>query len=109
MSELLEPELIRTEIGKIEILAIFRTEKPRMIVGGKITSGKLKKGMKFEVKRSGAVIGSGKIAGLQKEKQAQDEVREGNEAGLSVDCDAEIQVEDVLVGFEEERKYPELQ
>ncbi len=109
MSELLEPELIRTEIGKIEILAIFRTEKPRMIVGGKITSGKLKKGMKFEVKRNGAVIGSGKIAGLQKEKQAQDEVREGNEAGLSVDCDAEIQVEDVLVGFEEERKYPELQ
>ena len=108
MSELLEPELIRTEIGKIEILAIFRTEKPRMIVGGKITSGKLVKGLKFEVKRNGAVVGSGKIAGLQKDKQPQDEIREGNEAGLSVDCDAEIQVGDVLVGYEEEKKYPEL-
>jgi translation initiation factor IF-2 len=108
MSELLEPELIRTEIGKIEILAIFRTEKPRMIIGGKITSGKMKKGLKFEVKRNGAVIGSGKIAGLQKEKQPQDEVREGNEAGLSVDCDAEIQIGDVLIGFEEEKNYPEL-
>lgn len=108
MSMLLEPELVRTEIGKIEILAIFRTEKPRMIVGGKITSGKLKKGLKFEVKRNSVVVGLGKIAGLQKDKQPQDEVREGNEAGLSVDSDTEIQVGDVLVGYEEEKKYPEL-
>lgn len=108
MSHLLEPEVIREEIGQINILAVFRTEKPRMIVGGKISSGKLKKGLKFEIKRNGQVVGTGKITGLQKGKEPQDEVREGNEAGLQVESEVLIEVGDTLVGFEEEKKYPEL-
>ncbi len=108
MSELLEPEVTRNEIGKIDILAIFRTEKPRMIIGGKITSGRLRKGLKFEIQRKGVLIGLGKIVGLQKGKESQDEVREGNEAGLQIESDNTIEVGDVLMGFEEEKKYPEL-
>ncbi|MEK7629188.1 MAG: translation initiation factor IF-2 [Patescibacteria group bacterium] len=108
MSHLLEPEIIREEIGQINILAVFRTEKPRMVIGGKIISGRLKKGIKFEVKRDGKVVGLGKITGLQKGKEPQDEVREGNEAGLQVESDAVIAVGDTLIAFEEEKKYPEL-
>lgn len=108
MSQLLDPEIIKNEIGKIEILAIFRTDKSRMIIGGKITSGKLKKGLKFEMQRKGVSIGLGKIVGLQKGKEAQDEVREGNEAGLQIESDAVIEVGDILVGYEEEKRYPEL-
>ncbi|MBI2454114.1 MAG: translation initiation factor IF-2 [Parcubacteria group bacterium] len=108
MTELLQPEVIKNEIGKIEILAVFRTEKPRMIVGGKITSGKLKKGAKFEIQRQGKVIGLGKITDLQKGKESADEVREGNEAGLQIESGAVIEVGDILTAFEEEKKYPEL-
>ena len=108
MSRLLDPEVVKNEIGKIEILAVFKTEKTRMIVGGKIFSGKLKKGLKFEIQRKGALIGSGKITGLQKEKEPQDEVREGNEAGLQIESGVAVEVGDVLVGFDEEKKYPEL-
>lgn len=108
MSRLLDPEIVKNEIGKIEILAVFKTEKSRMIVGGRIFLGKLKKGLKFEVQRKDAVIGSGKITGLQKEKEPQDEVREGNEAGLQIESGVTIEVGDILVGFEEEKKYPEL-
>ena len=108
MSQLLEPEISRNEIGKIEILAVFKTEKPRMIIGGKIFSGKLKKGAKFEVQRGGSTIGLGKITGLQKAKEPQDEVREGNEAGLQIESDVVIAVGDTLMTFEEEKKYPEL-
>lgn len=108
MSRLLEPEVVKNEIGLIDILAIFRTEKPRMIVGGKISSGKLKKGLKFEVKRNGQIIGLGKITSLQKGKEDQDEVREGNEAGLQIESDVVIAVGDTLAAFEEEKKYPEL-
>ena len=108
MSHLLEPEIVKEEIGKIDILAVFRTEKPRMIIGGKISSGKLKKGLKFEIKRNGQILGLGKITGLQKGKESQDEVREGNEAGLQVESDIVIEVGDTLVGFEEEKRYPEL-
>lgn len=108
MSELLEPEITRNEVGKIDILAVFRTEKPRMIIGGKITSGRLRKGLRFEIQRKSAVVGLGKIVGLQKGKEAQDEVREGNEAGLQIESDTVIEIGDVLMGFEEEKKYPEL-
>ncbi|MBI4118810.1 MAG: translation initiation factor IF-2, partial [Parcubacteria group bacterium] len=108
MSQLLDPEVIKNEVGKIEILAIFKTDKTRMVVGGKIFSGKLKKGLKFEIQRKNVVVGSGKITGLQKEKEPQEEVREGNEAGLQVENSVMVEVGDILVGFEEERKYPEL-
>ncbi|MBI2052551.1 MAG: hypothetical protein HYT38_02670 [Candidatus Sungbacteria bacterium] len=108
MSQLLDPEVIKNEVGKIEILAIFKTDKARMIVGGKIFSGKLKKGLKFEIQRKNVVVGSGKITGLQKEKESQEEVREGNEAGLQVENSVMVEVGDILVGFEEEKKYPEL-
>ena len=108
MTELLDPEIIKNEIGQIEILAIFKTEKPRMVVGGKIVSGKLKKGLKAEVLRNGISVGLGKIVGLQKQKEAQDEVAMGHEAGVLFEGPAEIKVGDILLAFEEEKKYPEL-
>ena len=68
----------------------------------KIISGRLKKGIKFEVKRDGKVVGLGKIT-VYKGKEPQDEVREGNEAGLQVESDAVIAVGDTLIAFEEEK------
>ena len=108
MVELLDPEVIRNEIGKIEILAVFKTEKPRMVVGGKIVSGRLKKGLKADVLRNGVSVGLGKIVGLQKQKETQDEVAMGNEAGVLFEGPAEIKIGDTLMAFEEEKKYPEL-
>ena len=108
MSRLLEPEIVKNEIGKIEILAIFKTEKSRMIVGGKVFSGKLVKGLKFEIQRKAASVGSGRITNLQKDKESQDEVREGNEAGLQIESSVAVEVGDILIGFEEEKRYPEL-
>ncbi len=108
MTELLDPEITKNEIGQIEILAVFKTEKSRMVVGGKIVSGKLKKGLKVDVLRNGISVGLGKIVGLQKQKEAQDEVAMGNEAGVLFEGPAEIKVGDTLVAFEEEKKYPEL-
>ena len=87
---------------------MFRTEKPRMIIGGKITSGKLKKGARFEINRQGKLLGLGKITDLEKGKESQDEVREGNEAGLQIESEVVIEVGDILMAFEEEKRYPEL-
>ena len=108
MTELLQPEVVKNEVGRIDILAVFRTEKPRMIIGGKITSGKLKKGARFEINRQGKLLGLGKITDLEKGKESQDEVREGNEAGLQIESEVVIEVGDTLMAFEEEKRYPEL-
>ncbi len=108
MAELLEPEVVKTEVGRLEILAVFKTGKPRAIVGGKIFSGKLKQGLKVEILRGEASLGTGKIVELQRNKEPQAEVSAGNEAGILLESDAAAAVGDVLMGFEEERKYPEL-
>jgi translation initiation factor IF-2 len=108
MVELLNPEIIRNEVGQINILAIFKTDKTRMVVGGKISSGKLKKGLKVDVLRNGVSVGAGKIVGLQKQKEAQDEIAMGNEAGVLFEGSVVVEVKDTLMAFEEEKKYPEL-
>ncbi|MBI4120326.1 MAG: GTP-binding protein [Parcubacteria group bacterium] len=108
MAELLEPEIVKTELGRLEILAVFKAGKPRAIVGGKIFSGKLRQGLKVEIFRNDVSLGLGKIVELQRNKEPQAEVGAGNEAGILLESDAAAAVGDVLAGFEEERKYPEL-
>jgi len=55
--ELMERKLVkekeRTELGKVNVLAIFRTEKNRQIVGGNVTEGEVIKGAMLEIWRNG--------------------------------------------------------
>lgn len=108
MADLLEPEVVKTEVGRLEILAVFKVGKPRMVVGGKIFSGKLKQGLKVEILRGEASLGTGKIVELQRNKEPQTEVSAGNEAGILLESEVTAAAGDVLSGYEEERKYPEL-
>ena len=84
---LLEMETIRTDLGKIEVLAIFRTEAASMIVGGKVKEGKIifnpKVGQtKIKVWRKGEEAGEGFLSGLQSAKSEVKEVADGQECGV---------------------------
>lgn len=108
MSKYLEPEVIRNEIGQLKILATFKMDKSKMIVGGKVIEGKIKKGAKIEVKRNGESIMTGKLAQLQHNKENVAEVASGKECGIAFTpdkaSDQKIEVGDILVFFEEEIK-----
>ncbi|MEK7627668.1 MAG: translation initiation factor IF-2 [Patescibacteria group bacterium] len=103
MSLLLEVENIRTKIGELKVLAIFRTEKQRMIVGGKIINGFMRNKAEVEVLRGGEIIAKGKIIQLKKEKQIMDRVDNPNEAGILFEGNPVIQEGDVLGAFVEEK------
>ncbi len=114
MRELLAPEIMRTDIGKMTVLATFKMEATRMIVGGKITDGKIKKGAKIDVKRKDTLVFAGKITQLQHNKKAMDEVSTGNECGIMVVPsvpvgDKKIEVGDDIIIYEEEIKKKELE
>lgn len=103
--EMLPPEVIRTDHGKMEILGIFKTGKHDMIVGGKVIEGKIVKKSSVEVYRGEKMIGKGNISNLQQNKVPADEVEKGNECGLVFEGDTKIKEGDVLASFvEEERK-----
>ncbi len=108
MEKSLEPETIRKDIGKLKTLLVFWGEKNRQIVGGKITEGELKKGLKLEVFRDNEKIGQGKIVNLQRDKKDIDMLKKGDEAGILFEGNVKIEKGDIIAAFSEERKKGEL-
>jgi len=108
MSHLLEPEIEREELGTLDVLAIFRTEPNRMIVGGKVTEGKMVQGEKVEVLRANEVLGIGKIVKLQVGENEKKEVKTPDEAGVLVEGKVRIKEGDTLTAFKENKSYPTL-
>ncbi|TSC94634.1 MAG: translation initiation factor IF-2 [Parcubacteria group bacterium Licking1014_1] len=108
LEKTLEPEVIRTDVGKLRTILVFWGEKNRQIVGGKIIEGELKKGSKLEVFRQDQKIGAGRIVNLQRDKKDIDKLSKGDEAGILFEGNVKIEKGDILVAFVEERKKSEL-
>lgn len=96
MQEAAGVELVRVDLGKVKIAAIFRTESDRQIVGGKVLEGKIESGSNIEVLRGKEIIARGKLVRLQTGKQDVDEVEADNECGILYEGDPVIQVGDIL-------------
>jgi len=106
MGLLLEPEVQRTLLGKLRVLALFKKDAKSQIVGGKVTSGKIIRGSVVDIVRAQNKIGSGKLGQLQQNKDDMTEVKEGLEAGLRVDFGKEavdIKEGDIIECYEEEK------
>lgn len=108
LEKTLEPEITREEVGKLKTLLVFWGEKNRQIVGGKITEGELRKGLKLEAFRDDKKVGTGKIINLQRDKKNIEKLNKGDEAGILFEGTVKIEKGDILVAFIEGRKKGEL-
>ncbi len=108
MEKVLEPETVRKDLGKVKTLVIFRTQKNRQIVGGKITEGELKGGLKIEVFRNEEKIGGGKLINLQRNKKDVEKLVKGDECGILYEGNVKIEEGDILVMYIEEKRKVEL-
>ena len=104
LQELLPEEVIRTELGTAKVLALFRTEKSAMILGGVVQDGKATLGATVQVKRGEEIIEIGEVTDLQSAKQAVKEVRAGSEFGCKLKIKPVVEVGDQLVFFHVEKK-----
>ncbi|MCC6934408.1 MAG: translation initiation factor IF-2 [Candidatus Yanofskybacteria bacterium] len=105
LATLLPTETKRTVLGKLRVLAIFKTESRAVILGGKVTSGSVKKGSLVDLARGETPTRIGKVTNLQQEKEDVSEVAQGVECGLRIDTssfDGDIQEGDVLEFVTEE-------
>lgn len=89
----------RIELGQLKVLAIFRTEKNEMIIGGEVIEGKMTKGAQLDVVRNEQRIGTGKLFGLQEKKKDINEVAKGKECGIKFRGEVKIQEGDILKAF----------
>ena len=115
MSGLLEPEIKRTLVGRLKVLALFKKNVKHQIVGGKVLSGKIIRGAVIDVIRpaptgvsgSGEIVGKGRLGQLQQNKEDVSDVKEGLEAGIRLDAVSgqpfeEVKEGDILEVYNEE-------
>lgn len=81
---------VEESTGKAKILKIFSIEKDKQVIGGKVESGSMSVGAQVKILRREAEIGTGKIRGLQKQKEKVGEVAEGSEFGAMIESKIEL-------------------
>ena len=108
MEKNLGEEKVKVEVGELKAIAIFLTDKNRQIVGGKVTSGEVRRGTQIEVFRREEYVGRGKIVSLQKNKKDVDKVAKGEECGILYEGDVKVEAGDVLNFYVEEKRKGDL-
>lgn len=83
LSELLSPEIIETEVGRLVVRGIFNTTKSAVICGGEVTKGKLVAPALARILRGNEELGEVEVTGLKRGPAETKEVFEGEMCGLS--------------------------
>ncbi|MDP3093908.1 MAG: translation initiation factor IF-2 [bacterium] len=109
MENALDLETERRTVGRLKVLAIFKTDKNRQIIGGKVIEGEIKKGAKLEVWHEEQSLGRGKLVSLQENKKDVVSAAKGRECGILFEGGARIVEGDILEAFEEEKHKAELE
>ena len=83
MSGLLNPDVDDQIIGSAEVLEIFKVSKVGKVAGSKVVDGEILSGSNVRIIRDGAIIFTGKIASIFREKNQAKQVSAGQECGIS--------------------------
>ncbi len=94
MENLLAPEVVETEIGKLTIKGVFRTLKDTVIAGGEVTSGKVTTGLLARVFHGSEKVAEVEVTSVQRQQQEAKEVFEGEMCGLSLKTGKKLLVEE---------------
>lgn len=98
---MLAPEYQEKIVGNIEIREIFKIPKVGTVAGCMVLDGKISRNTKVRVVRDGIVVYSGELGSLKRFKDDVKEVSSGYECGLSVHNFNDIQVGDIIEGYEQ--------
>ena len=99
MSGLLTPDLKETIIGTAQILEIFKVSGAGKVAGSKITDGEISTTSDVRIIRDGAIIYTGKVGTLFREKNQVKQVSNGQECGITVKDYMDFQKNDTIEAF----------
>ena len=99
LSGLLEPDIKETVLGSAEIQKIFKVSNAGKIAGSKVISGEIKTKSKARIIRDGAVVYSGEISSIFREKNQVKEVKTGLECGISIRDFIDFKEKDVIESY----------
>jgi translation initiation factor IF-2 len=101
MEEMIDPTVERKDLGRLKVLAIFRTEKDSQIIGGKVLDGEIESDSMIEVYRNKELITTGKMRKLQCGRQDVNMVETDQECGIEYEGKPLIEEGDILKFYKE--------
>lgn len=108
VDSLIESKMARLDLGRMKVLAIFRTEKSSQIIGGRILDGRVEANSLIEVMRDKQIIAEGRLAKLQIAKQNVSVVDVNQECGINFEGKPVIKVDDILQFYKMEKVKKEI-
>ncbi len=99
MSGLLAPDVQETITGSAQILEIFKVSGAGKVAGCKITEGEITSTSEVRLIRDGAIIHTGKVGTLFREKNQVKQVNNGQECGITVKDYLDFQKNDTIEAF----------
>ncbi len=94
LSELLSPEIVETELGRLIVKGIFKTTKTEVICGGEVTKGKLTVPALARVTRGDEALAEVEVTNLKRGPADAKEVLEGEMCGLSLKTEKRLVLEE---------------
>ncbi|MDC0250197.1 translation initiation factor IF-2 [Candidatus Pelagibacter sp.] len=99
MSGLLSPDIQETVTGTAQILEIFKVSGAGKVAGSKVMEGEITTTSDVRIIRDGAIIYTGKIGTLFREKNQVKQVSNGQECGITVKDYMDFQKNDTIEAF----------
>ena len=99
MSGLLSPDVQEKVIGTAQILEIFKVSGAGKVAGSKVTEGEIMSTSDVRIVRDGAIIYTGKVGTLFREKNQVKQVSNGQECGITVKDYMDFQKNDTIEAF----------
>ena len=94
LSNLLSPEIVETELGRLVVKAVFKTTKTEVICGGEVTKGKLTVPALARVLRNDDRLAEVEVTGLKRGPAEAKEVVEGEMCGMSLKTTKKIELQE---------------
>ena len=99
MSGLLSPDIQETIVGTAQILEIFKVSGTGKVAGSKIIEGEIINGSNARVIRDGAIVYTGKISSIFREKNEAKMVSNGQECGITLKDFIDLQKKDIIEAY----------
>ncbi len=99
---MLEPEKRTVDIGRAEVLQVFRIPRVGNIAGCRVLEGELRRNARIRVLREQELIHDGPVSSLRHEKDDVRQIREGFECGIGLKAFDDFEVGDNLIAYIEE-------
>ncbi len=99
MSGLLAPDVQEKITGTAQILEIFKVSGAGKVAGSKVTDGEINSTSDVRIIRDGAIIYTGKVSSIFREKNQVKQVSGGQECGITVKDYMDFQKNDTIEAF----------